>query len=158
MHPLNIPRLKRNDSLASMCHAAEHGTASIRSSSFVSMLISSDLVQRYGLPIADYFIWNDDVEYTARILRREFGVLVPQSVVVHKTAEKVSEPGWKFYYGLRNSLWMTRFSDAWSGREKAERLVATAHLTYEFLTQNFHLKKIPLVLRGLWHGLTRRPA
>ena len=36
---------------------------------------------------ADYFLWNDDFEFTTRLLRGQAGLLCPASVVVHKTAD-----------------------------------------------------------------------
>ena len=36
---------------------------------FVSLLIPSAVVRQVGLPIGEYFIWNDDIEYTGRIVR-----------------------------------------------------------------------------------------
>ena len=45
-------------------------------------LYHRDAVDRHGLPLKHYFIWSDDIEFTARILRREdAGYLVPGSVV-----------------------------------------------------------------------------
>jgi rhamnopyranosyl-N-acetylglucosaminyl-diphospho-decaprenol beta-1,3/1,4-galactofuranosyltransferase len=157
MHPMNVPRLKRHDSLSSACLAAEHGCVSIRSSSFVSLLLDRGCIERYGLPLASYFIWNDDVEYSARILRHEFGVLVPRSVVIHKTSSIRSDPGWKFYYGLRNTMWMVRRSPAWSGQEKIERLLAAVVATVEYVFRGFTLAKLGVVTRALWHGLTTNP-
>ena len=41
--------------------------------------------QERGLPIADYFLWNDDFEYSTRLIRDGVGLYCPSSVVVHKT-------------------------------------------------------------------------
>ena len=43
--------------------------------------------RRRGLPQADYFLWNDDFEFTTRLLRGNSGLLCPASVVVHKTRD-----------------------------------------------------------------------
>ena len=37
--------------------------------SFVSLLVPAQAVRRFGLPIAEFFIWSDDWEYTRRISR-----------------------------------------------------------------------------------------
>ena len=39
----------------------------IQQATFVSLLISSDTVRKVGLPIKEFFIWGDDIEYTRRI-------------------------------------------------------------------------------------------
>ncbi len=50
--------------------AAERvGSVPIRSASFVSIACDAEVVRERGLPLADYFLWNDDFEYTTRLLR-----------------------------------------------------------------------------------------
>ena len=74
-------------------------------------------------PQADYFLWNDDFEFTARLLRGQAGLLCPASVVVHKTAAFGStdaDPGQRFFYEVRNKVWTLR---AGSALAPAERLL-----------------------------------
>lgn len=81
---------------------------------FVSVLVSSQAVYKVGLPIKEFFIWFDDIEYTIRITRAGFqNYYVEQSVVVHKTPD-VYEPNIehapvsmapRFYYQVRNSCY-----------------------------------------------------
>ena len=54
--------------------------------SFVSLFVPADVVRRYGLPIAEFFIWSDDWEFTRRISRALPCYTVAQSVVVHAMA------------------------------------------------------------------------
>lgn len=53
---------------------------------FVSLFLRSSVVREFGLPITDFFIWGDDVEYTRRIAvrgeRRSF--IVGNSKVTHE--------------------------------------------------------------------------
>lgn len=84
--------------------------ALVDSCSFVSVLIPRWAISAHGLPIADYFIWFDDAEYTRRLSRSYPGIYVPESRVVHDTPENkgvnyglVSDKSlWKFEYGARN--------------------------------------------------------
>ena len=85
-HPMNTPRIKPFVSKKERAAAASAGCLPIRSASFVSILVTADLCRARGLPQADYFLWNDDFEFTARLLRGQAGLLCPASVVVHKTA------------------------------------------------------------------------
>ena len=85
-HPMNTPRTKPFATKAERAAAAETGCVPIRSASFVSILVDADVSRERGLPQADYFLWNDDFEYTTRLLRGQSGLLCPASVVVHKTA------------------------------------------------------------------------
>ncbi|MCI2957986.1 glycosyltransferase [Agromyces atrinae] len=121
-HPMNTPREKPFVSKAERVAAARRGGMAVRSTSFVSMLVRSDVVREVGLPIADYFIWNDDFEYSTRVLRGRRGLHVPASIVVHKTralASTDADPGERFYNEVRNKLWMLRRSDSLSPAEKA---------------------------------------
>ena len=95
----------------------------IRSASFVSILVDAAECRRRGLPQADYFLWNDDFEFTTRLLRANTGWLCPASVVVHKTktfGSTNADPGQRFFYEVRNKIWMFK-SRAPLG--PAERLV-----------------------------------
>lgn len=120
-HPMNSPRERPFARREERDAARRAGGVAIRSTSFVSMLIRSDVVEQIGLPIADYFIWNDDFEYSTRALRGRRGIHVPGSVVVHKTTAPAStdaDPGARFYYEVRNKLWMLRASRSLAPFEK----------------------------------------
>ena len=121
-HPMNTPRRKPFVSRREAQRAEAAGGFAIRSTSFVSMLVRADAARMVGLPIADFFIWNDDFEYSTRLLRGGRGVFAPSSVVVHKTrvlGAVDADPGERFYFEVRNKLWMLRYSRSLSGAEKA---------------------------------------
>ncbi len=120
-HPMNTPRPKPFAGARERREAAAVRAVPIRSTSFVSMLVRADVVREVGLPIADYFIWNDDFEYSTRALRGRRGLHVPASVVIHKTRVLGStdvDPGKRFYYEVRNKLWMFRRSRSLAAWEK----------------------------------------
>lgn len=78
--------------------------------SFVSVLIPRWVMEAFGLPYKEYFIWFDDAEYTLRITRACPGVQVLDSVVLHDMGVNrgvnfgmINEKNvWKFLYGARN--------------------------------------------------------
>ena len=110
-HPMNTPRRKPFAAKAEVRAAAAVGCVPIRSASFVSILVDAGECRRRGLPRADYFLWNDDFEFTTRLLRGNTGLLCPASVVVHKTKTFGStdvDPGDRFFYEVRNKIWMFR--------------------------------------------------
>jgi len=82
----------------------------VKSCSFVSVLVSRWAVEAHGLPLKEYFIWHDDVEYTLRLGRSYPGLFCPDSRVVHDTAKnegttlaKLDASNlWKHRYGVRN--------------------------------------------------------
>jgi GT2 family glycosyltransferase len=107
-HPMNTPRVKPFASKAERLAAAAAGCQPIRSASFVSVLVDAAQCRRRGLPQADYFLWNDDFEFTTRLLRGNVGLLCPASVVVHKTktfGSTDTDPGPRFFYEVRNKVW-----------------------------------------------------
>lgn len=78
--------------------------------SFVSVLIPRWVMETFGLPYKEYFIWFDDAEYTLRITKACPGVQVLDSVVLHDMGVNrgvnfgmINEKNvWKFLYGARN--------------------------------------------------------
>ncbi|MBR2864527.1 glycosyltransferase [Candidatus Saccharibacteria bacterium] len=61
----------------------------IAMASFVSLFIPCQNIKEYGLPIADFFIWTDDWEYTRRLSRAKKCYYVSSSVVTHKSSSNL---------------------------------------------------------------------
>ena len=115
IHQMNIPGYVHHDDLGG-------GLYAIRSASFVSLLVPSKIVREVGLPYREFFIWVDDAEFTARIVKAGHkGYLTTSSVVVHKTATNYGasiktatpEAAWKFYYYMRNGMFASRGEKPW---------------------------------------------
>ena len=121
-HPMNTPRERFGISDARRARAVAVGAQEVRSASFVSILLDAAAVRAEGLPIADFFLWNDDFEYTARILRHRVGLYVPASRVVHATKTFGSsdvDPGARFFNETRNKVWTFTRSSAFGARDRA---------------------------------------
>ena len=121
-HPMNTPRQKPGATRAEVAAAARLGAVPIRSASFVSIMCDADVVRERGLPLADYFLWNDDFEYSTRLIRDRAGLYCPSSTVVHKTKKFGStdaDPGERFFYEVRNKVWLFTRSGGLTPREKA---------------------------------------
>jgi rhamnopyranosyl-N-acetylglucosaminyl-diphospho-decaprenol beta-1,3/1,4-galactofuranosyltransferase len=160
-HPMNTPRPKPLADAQERRDAAAAGGIPVRSSSFVSMLLDADAVRAEGLPVAHYFLWNDDFEYSARVLRHRRGLFVPSSVVVHKTKARADtdvDPGERFYFEVRNKLWLFRASKALAPGELPLYLGATAR---RWLRTYLNSSDRPTLSRTFWAGwragLRRRP-
>lgn len=160
-HPMNTPRRKPFARRSEVRAARERGVTAVRSSSFVSMLVSADRVRAAGLPIADYFIWNDDFEFSTRMLRKGRGLYVPQSVVVHKTlarADTDDDPGARFYYEVRNKIWLMLFSRGLNPVEKLVYLGSTLRRWTRTVARSRNRRFLLLQLRrGLAAGFGGRP-
>src|SRR4051812_18181236 len=108
LHPFNRPPLDQRDPSRTM-EAVGRGFMPIRHASFVSAFVHRDAVSELGLPNGGFFIWVDDVEFTARVLREHAGYAVPSSVVVHKSSTRGAvHSGERYYYAIRNTMWLLR--------------------------------------------------
>ena len=152
LHPMNVPGLER-DAVAPLVDGAARHVLPLRTATFVSLLVHRTAVERFGLPHAHFFLWSDDIEYTARITRGGGeAVLVPASVVEHRTKQPhtaVSATGERFYFHARNTLYMVR-GRSWGVLEKASLLYLLALTSAQYLRGGGSART---VLRGLRDGL-----
>lgn len=160
-HPMNTPRVRPGASPDEVSAAKAAGCVPIRSASFVSVLVEADEVRRSGPPVADYFLWNDDFEFTLRLLRRRVGVLCRDSVVVHHTARfggTENDPGERFFHEVRNKVWLFTRS---AGPSPTERLLyggsSVRRWARTFAASGDRATLGRGLARGLWAGLATRP-
>ncbi|HEY8589223.1 MAG TPA: glycosyltransferase [Naasia sp.] len=128
-HPMNTPRRKPFVRRGERNAAAVAGAVPVRSISFVSSMFRAQAIREDGLPIADYFLWNDDFEFTARLLRRRWGLAVGGSVVEHRTRVAGStdaDPGERFFFEVRNKIWLFLHSRALGPAELVLYVAASA--------------------------------
>jgi GT2 family glycosyltransferase len=155
LHPVNYQGFER-ERTAAVVQASELGLIPIRTATFVSLLVSRRAIADHGLPLRRYFLWSDDIEYTARVLRRERGYLVPSAVAVHETERPhtaLEATGDRFYFHVRNTLYMARGS-AWAPGEKPSLLygLAVSVLAYP-RRHRFHRHALAVILRGVRDGM-----
>jgi GT2 family glycosyltransferase len=159
-HPMNTPRIKPGATAEEKAAAAAVGAVPVRSASFVSIMCDAATIRERGLPIAAYFLWNDDFEYSTRLIRDGVGLACPSSVVVHKTKVFGStdvDPGERFFYEVRNKLWVFTRSTGLSLSERGMYSAATARRwarTFEASSDRRTLRRA--LRRGLVAGM-RRP-
>lgn len=147
-HPMNTPRSRPYGP----------GLGRVRSASFVSVLLDAAAVRSAGEPIADYFLWNDDFEYTARLLRGRLGLLCSASVAEHRTASPAFDPGARFFYEVRNKVWLFTRSRCLA---PGERLLYAASTLRRWLralaTAPDRTGLVRELLRGLWAATRAGP-
>lgn len=155
LHPMNWPGFER-ERIDLVLTAAEQGLLPLRTATFVSLLVSRRAIDECGLPLRRYFLWSDDIEYTARVLRRLPGYLVASSVAVHRTEHPytaIGTTGGRFYFHVRNTLWMLR-GTAWAPSEKPSVLFGLIVSVMEYLRyDHFSPRVLAIVLRGARDGL-----
>ncbi|WP_278038826.1 glycosyltransferase family 2 protein [Agromyces ramosus] len=160
-HPMNMPRVRPFAPGRDHAAARAFGGYPVRSASFVSVLVAAEAVRRVGLPIADYFLWNDDFEYTSRILRAGRGYLARGSLVVHKTAVFGStdvDPGPRFRLEVRNKIWMLAKSHALAPHERLVYSASTLRRWARTFARSADRRRLTANLgRGLVEGFRGRP-
>lgn len=163
-HLMNKPRPRTWRALGAANLERSAEAFQVRSLSFVSCLINARMIESArALPRAAYFLWNDDYEYTTKLLRHATGYHVPESLVVHKTkvfGSSDADPGERFFFEVRNKLWILRFSRGnFTTAEYAELLLKTLRrwaLTYWRSANRAVI--LDCFKRGLREGLGQRPA
>ena len=152
-HPMNTPRVKPGATPGERGAALAVGCEPVRTASFVSILIDAARVREVGLPVADFFLWNDDFEYSARLIRGRRALTCPASVVRHHTKAFGGtdvDPGPRFYYEVRNKAWTFTRSPALGSSEKALYAGSTVRRWARTIARS---KDRATLLRGLAQGL-----
>jgi rhamnopyranosyl-N-acetylglucosaminyl-diphospho-decaprenol beta-1,3/1,4-galactofuranosyltransferase len=121
-HNMNLPKI--HDSFNSLAELTRTSTIFIAHCSFVSALIAKKAVKAVGLPLKEFFIWYDDVEFTSRITKQFDGYMIPSSIAYHfthsntgslvpqRTIQKIPiQSLLKYYYGIRNYIYTIRTSE-----------------------------------------------
>lgn len=106
---------KQKKTLSKKMKDFETNFQQIQLATFVSFFLKSETVKKYGLPIKEFFIWGDDLEYSRRISRKEKCYFISTSIVVHKSKNNagsniaVAEGDLKRYsYAYRNECVLFR--------------------------------------------------
>lgn len=151
-----------SDRYDELFRAAEHGHLAAASSSFVGPLISLSHARRTHLPLADFFIWHDDTEYTSRLAALAPAIAVPTARIAHLPdgeGPKVFDPV-RAAGNFRNLIWWYRESSksAIPRRVVARWSVSIAVSNIRTAGLRRLLPLLSALIRGCFVGLTRRPS
>ena len=131
---------------------------------FVSLLVPVRVVREVGLPIGEFFIWADDLEYTRRISRKYPCWVVTDSVTVHwcdtnnggNIATDVPGRIARYRLAYRNEVYVYRRE----GPRGAARLMLRTPLHVARVlrwSEDRRLERIRVILGGTLEGLSFRP-
>jgi len=131
---------------------------------FVSLLVPIKVVREVGLPIGEFFIWADDLEYTRRISLKYPCWVVTDSVTVHccetnnggNIATDVPERIPRYRYAYRNEVVLYRREGV---RGATHLLLRTPLHIARVLVKADGLKRarIRVILGGTLKGLSFHP-
>ncbi|MFZ2967030.1 MAG: glycosyltransferase family 2 protein, partial [Leuconostoc falkenbergense] len=136
----------------------------VQNATFVSLLMRRSVVKQIGLPITDFFIWGDDIEYTERAARVALGYFVPSAKVVHKMATNVgssllndvSERTPRYFYSYRNKVYYARKRDSYR-KYRAFLSIFLEYLQIKFSRTERKQEKLSTLKRGVSAGKSFNP-
>lgn len=97
----------------------------VLSSAWPGCLVSVKSIKQFGLPIAEYFFYDEDVEFTSRVARNKPSFCVIDAVMHHH--QEPSSSLWlspeRYEPYVRNKFSTIRLSDASFGKKLAKQFV-----------------------------------
>lgn len=131
---------------------------------FVSVLIPAEKVRRVGLPIKEFFIWSDDLEYTRRLSREWPCYAVTGSRALHdmKSNDKVNiatdsaDRLGRYAYLYRNEVYVYR-REGFKGWMYLLPRVGL-HLVKVLLRSDHKWKKMKTIVSSFFAGFRFKPA
>lgn len=137
----------------------------LMNATFVSLLMKRDIINQIGLPITEFFIWGDDIEFTERAARIAPGYFVPAAKVTHKMAANVGSnimndsldrlP--RYFYSYRNKVYYG------AKRNFIGHMKSNTRITLEAIRLMFapnvdnRLKRLSVLIKGVKAGIVFRP-
>lgn len=136
----------------------------IMMATFVSFFVRADVVKEVGLPIKEFFIWADDLEYSRRISRKYPCYFIPSSVVIHKcssnngsniaTDQAKRLPRYKFAY--RNEVYVFR-REGLSGNIYIVLKLLLNSFRVITKAKDFKLRRLMIIWSSALRGISFRP-
>ncbi|MDF7626485.1 glycosyltransferase family 2 protein [Lactobacillaceae bacterium L1_55_11] len=137
----------------------------LQNATFVSLLMKRQVVAEIGLPITDFFIWGDDIEYTERAGRLAPGYFIPAAKVVHKmatnTGSNILNDGpdriKRYYYAYRNKMYYLKKRD-WYRRLRARLRISLEYWQLYFSHAPYRREKLATMRTAIRDGRHFHPA
>lgn len=160
--PVNVPKIIQNK----WTEYLQDGLVKVESATFVSVLVSSNIVRKIGLPSGDFIIWGDDTEYTTRISKVFDSYLVIDSIVTHDTPNNTSKETilnvspdrlGRYYYLYRNTIFIDKKYSSKKIFLKHFLLAIWKSITTLIRADHHKFKKSWIVFRGAISSLMFNP-
>lgn len=117
VHIMNIPQIEPLVNDIPFNQFKNNNVSIVRAASWLSLLIKREVIEEVGLPLKDFFVWAEDIEYTNRMTENNFlGLYVGDSIVFHETEKNYSSNILlddvnhilKYSFGIRNNLYLIK--------------------------------------------------
>ncbi len=130
---------------------------------FVSLFVNSKAIIQMGLPIKEFFIWGDDLEYTYRISKKYPCYYCASSIVDHKCKDNLGssllsddERIDRYFYAYRNESYLFRNAGL-KGRIYYFLKILYHKAKIIMKNCNFKKEKLAVIKKGLKAGKTFNP-
>ena len=162
---MNRQKLRRD--MYDDLHLIQHALLPITQATFVSCLFTAEVIRQAGLPIGEFFIWGDDIEYTRRLAVRMAlpAYLVGNSIVTHHMVQNDGSsvatddidriPRYRLAY--RNEHYLYR-KEGFRGflYYLARCLLHTARVVFH--ARGHRLRRIGTIWQGFFQGFRFNPS
>lgn len=165
-HECKMNRVKLKKSFYEYLEYMQYGIVQAEQATFVSLFLKSKIIKEAGLPIKEFFIWGDDIEYTRRIgVRMKLPCFIAgKSKVVHAMKENtgsniatdVPERIDRYKYAFRNECYLYR-QEGWKGICYYFAKCVWNLLKIIFKSKNNKFKRIMILIKSIMIGLTFNP-
>lgn len=133
--------------------------------SFVSCLVDMRVVKKVGLPIAEFFIYGDDVEFTRRLETIGKGYIDLDSVVLHAMPNNLASNIVycensrieRYKFGVRNGVYISRKYDKKNVLKILLDMMCTA-MTILLKSKESKFKRISVLLKSTIKGIFFNPS
>jgi GT2 family glycosyltransferase len=163
---INVQPISQRPGVNSMAQYAVHladGLLEMAALTFVSFLVSTELVRKVGLPLKEFFIWSDDAEYSFRLARFTRLYQVGKSKTKHLKSgdasqriykEQVSGKILQYHWFYRNRVFVGFKYDGVISKSSFQFFFRSLRdMILSIQSGNFVLLKCKTIIYGLWSGI-----
>lgn len=158
---MNIPHLYSCE----WSEFASEGYLRLEAASFVSILVSRNAVKEVGLPIKEFFIWGDDIEFTKRVSKKFECYFVSNSIVHHymnenKGVDLINEGSARVnrhFYDIRNKFYVAKNNGSKAVFAYIKEIIKL-DINILFKSKEGKFKKLKIVTNGFIKGMGFNPS
>ncbi len=160
---MNVPEINiKNKMDLQLDSISKNKIIPIGTSSFVGCFVNAKYSRVIGLPIREFFIYGDDVEYTGRLLKENKAFLDLDSIIIHKAptnkgadiSTDTEDRLQRYYYQSRNGMYIARKTNT-----RLKRLLVILKRTGKIIlkSKNKKIRRIWLLYKGSIAGVFFNP-
>lgn len=159
---MNVPGI--SDTWLEKYEHIKSGIINTKTCSFVSCFLNMEVVYKVGLPVKEFFIYADDIEYTIRLSKILPGYIDIDSLVYHKMKQNTNtnivyvekERIDRAFYTYRNIFYIAKKQGAQEIFKHILRYIYYFFLVI-FKAPNCKFKRIKAITKGFFSGIFFNP-